>query len=113
MIENYQFGKIVVAGNTYTSDIKIINGGVTPEWWRKSGHSVRIDDVNDLLEIKPKYLIIGKGKPGLMKADEQLRSRLQDLDIELIEEPTAKAAEIFNQLMGKGETVAAGLHLTC
>ncbi len=103
----------MVSGNTFTSDIKIINGEVSPKWWRKSGHSVCIDDVSDLLQAKPKVFIIGKGKPGFMKADKQLRSQLQYLKVELIEEPTAQAIEIFNQLMEKSESVAAGFHLTC
>jgi hypothetical protein len=113
LIENYSFGTIVVAGKTYTSDIKIMSGTVVPGWWRKSGHSVCIDDVVDLLAIKPKVLIIGQGKPGLMRVDEALRSRLHDLDLELIEEPTAKAVEVFNQLLAQGKNIAAGFHLTC
>jgi len=113
MIEHYSFGKIVVAGNTYTSDIKIINTEVIPQWWRKYGHSVCIDDVADLLGMKPKYLIIGRGNPGLMKTDALLRDRLEKLEIKLIEEPTTKAVEIFNQMLGRRESLAAGFHLTC
>jgi hypothetical protein len=40
MIEKYSFGKIVVNGVTYTNDIKIVQGRVVSEWWRKKGHSV-------------------------------------------------------------------------
>jgi hypothetical protein len=40
MIEKYSFGKIVVNGVTYTSDIKIVQGRVVSDWWRKKGYSV-------------------------------------------------------------------------
>ncbi|MGB9440927.1 MAG: hypothetical protein WCB15_23500, partial [Desulfobacterales bacterium] len=40
MIEKYSFGKIVVNGVTYTNDIKIVQGRVVSDWWRKKGHSV-------------------------------------------------------------------------
>jgi len=113
MIESYSFGVIVIAGKAYTSDIKMINSEVIPRWWRKTGHSVCIDDVADLLDANPKSLIIGKGSPGDMTANKLLQDRLKELEIELIEEPTAKAVEIFNQKLAKGENVAAGFHLTC
>jgi hypothetical protein len=60
MIEKYSFGKIVVNGVTYTNDIKIIQGRVVPDWWRKKGHSVGIEDVQDILESKTSVLVIGK-----------------------------------------------------
>lgn len=113
MIDNYSFGKIVISGTTYTSDIKIKKGEVVTEWWRRTGHIVGIDDIGDLLEIKPNFLILGTGSPGFMKADTQLRSQLQQHKIELIEEPTEKAVEIFNELMAQKKNVAAGFHLTC
>ncbi|MEA1932944.1 MAG: Mth938-like domain-containing protein [Thermodesulfobacteriota bacterium] len=50
MIDNYSFGKIVINGQVYTSDLKIVKGRVYSGWWRKSGHSVSIDDVTDIRE---------------------------------------------------------------
>jgi len=34
----------------YSSDLKIINGKVFPEWWRKSGHIVNAEDIHDILK---------------------------------------------------------------
>ena len=47
MIEKYSFGIIVVNGVTYTNDIKIAQGRVASDWWRKKGHSVDIEDIQD------------------------------------------------------------------
>ena len=113
MIEQYSFGMMVISGKTYSYDLKIINGQVVPEWWRKSGHVVDIEDVKNILGANPKYLIIGTGIGGRMKVSEKVRAELNRHGIELIEEPTAKAVETFNQIFDKGKNIAAGFHLTC
>ena len=76
MIENYVFGKIVVAGTIYTSNIKIVQGEVVPDWWRRRGHLVEKNDVEDIMAAKPNVLVIGKGEPGLMKISTPLRELL-------------------------------------
>ena len=48
MITEFSFGRIVVEGQTCNNDIKIVQGNLEPDWWRKNGHSVEIDDVQDL-----------------------------------------------------------------
>ena len=82
MIEKYSFGKIVVNGVTYTNDIKIVQGRVVSEWWRKKGHSVGIEDIQDILESKPSVLVIGKGQPGMMRSSKSLRRFLKNLRVQ-------------------------------
>ena len=113
MIETYTFGRILVNGVTYTHDIRIINGKVLPEWWRRSGHRVTVDDIRDILAARPEILVIGQGYSGMMKSDDAFREAVRNQGIKLIEEKTGKAVEIFNRLHRKGESVAAGFHLTC
>jgi len=113
MIEQYSFGNIVVNSVRYTNDMKIVQGKVVPEWWRKRGHSVDVDDIQDILKFVPDIVVIGKGSPGLMKATRALRESLKDRNIKLIEEKTAKAVETFNRLFKEGQNIAAGFHLTC
>ena len=113
MIENFSFGNIVVNGITYTNDIKIIQGKVIPTWWRKSGHRVNIDDIQDIFDANPKILVLGKGKPGMMKSTRSLCEFLKQNDIDLIEEKTSKAIKTFNRLFKQDENVCAGFHLTC
>ena len=113
MIEQYSFGRIVISGRAYGADLKIINGRVIADWWRKAGHMVEVDDVNDILAAKPDYLVIGKGKPGLMQVSGQLAAELKGRGIELVAEPTASAVDTFNRLAAAGRQVAAGFHLTC
>lgn len=113
MIESFSFGNIVVNGTTYTDDIKIIQGKVIPTWWRKRGHQVAIDDIQDIIDTKPGILVLGKGKPGMMKSTRSLCEFLKQNNINLIEEKTSKAVKTFNRLFAEGKDVCAGFHLTC
>jgi hypothetical protein len=113
MVENFSFGKIVVNGVTYTNDIKIIQGQVVSEWWRKKGHSVDIEDIKDILESNPRVLVIGKGQPGMMKTSRSLRSFLKKNQICLIEEKTSQAIKTYNRLLQKEKKVSAGFHVSC
>lgn len=113
MIEQYSFGNMVINGVSYRNDVKIIQGKVVSEWWRKKGHLVDIDDVQDILKSKPDILVLGKGSPGQMKSSEALRKFLKNNGIELIEEKTSHAFKTFNRLFHKGENVSAGFHLSC
>lgn len=113
MIENYAFGRIVVAGTVYSNDIKIVQGKVIPDWWRRRGHLVEPADVEDILAARPDALVIGKGKPGLMKVSVRLRDLLDESGIRLIEKKTTKAIDIFNGLLKQGDNVAAGFHISC
>jgi hypothetical protein len=113
MIEQYSFGNMVINGVSYRNDIKIIQGKVVSEWWRKRGHLVDIDDIQDILKSKPDILVLGKGSPGQMKSSEALRKFLKNNGIELIEEKTSHAFKTFNRLFHKGENVSAGFHLSC
>jgi len=113
MIEKYAFGKIVVNGVSYTSDIIIVQGKVVSNWWRNNGHKVEVDDIKDIMKAKPDILVLGRGKPGLMKSTESLRNFLENSGVELIEQSTAEAIQTFNSLFEEGKNVAAGFHLTC
>jgi len=113
MIQDHSFGKIVVNNTPFTRDIKIINGTVIPNWWRKRGHLVEVDDIHDILQAKPKIVILGKGDPGLMKSSRSLQKSLQTNKIELIEENTPQAIQRFNRLFKDGINIAAGFHISC
>ena len=113
MIEQYSFGRIVISGSVYSADLKIINNKVVSDWWRKAGHVVDVSDVRDILDAQPQCLVIGKGKPGLMRVSGELAAELEKRGIELVAEPTESAVTTFNRLVAKGRQVAAGFHLSC
>lgn len=111
MIEEYVFGKIVVDGKTYTNDIKIFNDKVKPEWWRKEGHRLYLEDMQDAMAEKPKTIVVGTGHDGVMKVSEEVRNYCKENNIELIELFTGEAVKKFNEIAGPG--VIGLFHLTC
>ena len=112
-IDSYQFGKIVINGAAYDSDCLILGGSVQPDWWRKQGHFLAIDDLLSVIAVKPSILVVGCGASGLMKVSEDIDQVLREHSIELFTGNTNKAVARFNELSEKGENVAAALHLTC
>ena len=109
----FSFGRIVVDGQTCNNDIKIISGRLVSNWWRKSGHTVEIEDVQDVIDSDSTILVIGKGQPGYMRVTESLQEHLEKNDIELIVEQTSDAIQTFSRLMQAGKQVSAGFHVGC
>lgn len=112
-IDSYQFGKIVIDGVSYGSDIIILGDSVQSNWWRKQGHSLSVEDLKSVIAAKPSMLIVGCGASGLMDVPDQTRQALQEHDIQLEALDTHKAVQRFNELSQSGKNVAAALHLTC
>ena len=112
MIDFYEFGKIIVDGKEYTSDIIIFPDRVRENWWRKVGHELCLEDIEEILDENPEILVVGTGYSGLMKILPEVEKALEEQGISLIAENTKRACEIYNELSKSSEVVAA-LHLTC
>ena len=112
MIDAYNFGKIVIDGTTFNSDVIIYPDRVQDQWWRKDGHVLLRTDVESIINEQPEVLIIGTGKYGVMNVPAQTRRYIESKGIELLAEPTDRACELYNQIAQKKRTIAA-LHLTC
>ena len=112
-IDSYSFGRITVHGQRYTSDVIISPERVKDAWWRKQGHSLHVDDLEELLTTKPEVLIVGTGYYGRMQIPPATRRLLEQHGIELRDRRTSDAVEEFNRLQQEFARVIAALHLTC
>ena len=112
-IDSYQFGKIVIDGTAYNSDCLILGNSVQPNWWRKQGHLLTVEDLQPVIAVKPSVLVVGCGASGLMKVSKGIGQVLREQGIELFTANTSKAISRFNELAEKGKNVAGALHLTC
>lgn len=113
MIESYNFGKIVIDGKTYKSDLIIYEDKIEDNWWRQKGHNLSPDDIQEVIDTKPDILIVGTGYSGSMKVPKETKETIEDKGIKLIAEKTTRAVEIYNELSKKDKQVFAALHLTC
>ena len=113
MLTGYRFGRIEAKGRTYTDDIKVIDGRVISDWWRRRGHVVDTGDVADILAAQPETVVFGTGGSGRMTLTAGLKQTLEDRGIEWIAAPTAEAVQTFNRLLTSRRSLAGGFHLTC
>ncbi len=111
-IETYQFGEVVIDGRSYRRDVIILPDRVLPDWWREQGHSLAVQDLEEVLRDPPTILIVGQGAYGQMKIPDATRLELEQAGLKVIAGPTAEAVKTYNQ-MRKHEKVVAALHLTC
>ncbi len=113
MIEFYDFGTIVINGKRYTTDIIVFLDKVKDKWWRKEGHRLAIEDLEEVLKAEPQIIVVGAGYSGLMKISNEVKQLLDEQGIQLVTEKTRDAVKTFNKLAESGHKVVAALHLTC
>jgi hypothetical protein len=111
-IEEYSFGRMVIAGKTYTSDVIVYPDRVDPSWWRKEGHYLQKEDLMDIVNAAPDIVIIGRGNWGVMEVAKETLGFLESKGIKAYAEKTSKAVELFNA-QPKDRKVIGAFHLTC
>lgn len=112
-IDRYEFGKVVIDGKEYTSDVIVYPDKVRAGWWRKEGHLLHIEDLEEVLRYRPKVLVIGTGASGAMRVPSNLIEELERRGIKVAVEQTRGACNLFNRLIKEGKRAVAALHLTC
>ena len=98
IIDSYQFGRIVVSGQKYTSDVIIFPGRVRNNWGRKVGHQLCLKDIAEMMTESPEVLIVGTGASGLMKVLPEVERGVVTQGSKLIAEATDKACHIYNHI---------------
>jgi len=112
MIDSYDFGQIIIDGRRYTTDVIIFQDRVRDGWWRKEGHRLHVEDLEEALREKPEVLIVGTGYSELMKIPSEIKKHLESEGINLIAQRTTEACKTYNRLI-QSKRVVAALHLTC
>jgi hypothetical protein len=115
MINSYEFGVIVINGKKYKNDIIVFPEKVIEDWWRKEGHRLCPEDLQEVFRHKPKpeMLVVGTGYYGFVKISPEVKSVLQSQGIELTAQPTKEACQTFNTLLKSNKLVVGAFHLTC
>lgn len=111
-IDSYEFGRLVIDGKEFRTDLLIWPGRIKSDWWRREGHLLQLEDVVEALAADPQVLVVGTGNPGNLRVDPDLAGYLKDQGIELVVKPTREAVPEINDLSGR-RRLAAALHLTC
>jgi hypothetical protein len=118
-IQDFEYGRIVIDGREEHRDLIITRSGLMPNWWRREGHLLMLEDLQSLLDVFPSnppaaVLVVGTGTTGNMRTAPGLIEELASRGVETEVMPTAQAVRRFNELLDLPEVdAAAALHLTC
>ena len=110
-LEHYSFGRIVVDGQEHTRDLIVLPGRVVPNWWRQQGHSLVMQDLEDVRDELPERLIVGCGAHGQLKPHPAVLQALRERGIEVETLDTPEAVTRYRE--SDERRTAAALHLTC
>jgi hypothetical protein len=110
-LENYSFGRIVVDGEEHTRDLIVLPDRVVSDWWRRDGHSLVMQDLEEVRGDLPERLIVGCGAHGRLRPHPAVLEALRERGIEVEALPTAEAVRRYGELDSR--RTAAALHLTC
>ncbi|MGH2952223.1 MAG: Mth938-like domain-containing protein [Solirubrobacterales bacterium] len=113
-ITGYEFGRVTVDGTEHRRDLIVLPGRVAPDWWRRDGHSLVIEDLADVADELPERLVVGCGADGRLTPDPGVAEALARRGVEMEALPTAEAVRRYTDLERENPAaVAAALHLTC
>ena len=110
-ISDYRFGHVVVDGESHARDVIVLPARVVANWWRRDGHALVLDDLDDVLDELPERLVVGCGAESRMRPDSAALSELRRRGIDVETYPTEEAVRRFSAC--DPAKTAAALHLTC
>src|SRR5437868_5053842 len=97
-IEGYTFGRVLVDGQEQTRDVIVLPNRVVPNWWRKEGHSLHMEDLEDVIAELPERLLVGTGAAGQMVPERKTLKRLRERGIEVETLRTDEAVRRYAEL---------------
>jgi hypothetical protein len=110
-IDGYGFGRVTIDGREETRDVIVLPERVVRGWWRKEGHGLVLEDLDDVLDELPERLLVGTGAHGQLRPDPDALEALRGRGVEVEVLPTPDAVVRYAQLDSR--KTAAALHLTC
>ena len=110
-LENYSFGRLTVDGREHTRDLIVLPDRVVPDWWRRDGHSLAMEDLDEVLDELPERLVLGVGAHGRLRPDDAVIAELERRGVQVECLPTDGAVRRYRELDER--RTAAALHLTC
>jgi hypothetical protein len=110
-ITGYSFGRVEVDGREHTRDVIVLPDRVFADWWRRDGHSLVIEDLEEVLDDLPERLIVGCGAHGRLHPDPSVVEALRRRGVKMEALPTGEAVQRYGEL--DPVRTAAALHLTC
>lgn len=112
------FGKVIINGEKY-GDVLIIKDQIIPrdremlESKYKTNHLIAYEEIENLLDGDPEFVIIGTGQYGALKISDKILEKFQKYGIKVLTFKTPQAIKEFNKLKKLGKKINALIHVTC
>jgi hypothetical protein len=110
-LDEYSFGRIVVDGEEHTRDLIVLPDRVVRDWWRREGHSLAMEDLEEVEDELPERLIVGCGAHGQLRPHPAVLEALRERGVDVEALDTAEAVRRYRE--SDPRRTAAALHLTC
>jgi hypothetical protein len=110
-LEDYSFGRLTVDGQEHTRDLIVLPDRVVSDWWRREGHSLAMEDLDEVLEKLPGRLVLGVGAHSQLRPDPAVIAELERRGVQVECLSTDAAVRRYGELDER--VTAAALHLTC
>ena len=110
-LDDYGFGRLTVDGSEQTRDLIVLPNRVVTNWWRREGHSLAMEDLEEVLDELPERLIVGVGAYGRLRPDPGVIAELKRRGVAVECLHTNDAVRRYGELDER--RTAAALHLTC
>jgi hypothetical protein len=110
-LEDYSFGRLTVDGQEHTRDLIVLPDRIVSGWWRREGHSLAMEDLDEVLDERPGQLVLGVGAHSQLRPDPAVIAELERRRVRVECLPTDAAVRRYGELDER--TTAAALHLTC
>jgi hypothetical protein len=110
-LEGYSFGRILVDGEEHTRDLIVLPDRVLSNWWRREGHSLVLEDLDEVRDELPERLIVGSGAHGRLRPHPAVVEALRERGIDVETLHTDEAVRRYGE--SDERRTAAALHLTC
>ncbi len=111
-IDSYEFGRMVINGQAYTTDLILYPDHIDASWWRVEGHRLCLQDLDAAMSVKPDILLIGTGYSGVMQVPDDVRRAVTQKGIDFYVAKSGEAADLFASFPRDKKMVAV-FHLTC
>ena len=116
-VNSFKFGSIVLDGKKYSRDVFLFpDGGIRKRkggFWKFDSHSIRREEIEELVKSTPDVLIVGTGTDGAAKLNQDADAFLKGSEVESVVIPSQEAVDKFNELSAQGKHPAALIHITC
>ncbi len=110
-ITYYSFGKMVVDGKTFNSEVQILPNGTVKRWSPDDRHYILPSDIEEIVNTDIEVLIIGIGAHGACSVADETIEYLNANSIIVHILNTHKASELYNK--SPKDHTGAVFHLDC